>query len=147
MQLWKALFSLSLLATSLLPAWAQNTKLPAFKATVPHEFKIGNHKFKAGMYELVVVGPGLMLVRDAKGKLLTRLLTRAVPGPQTDMPSHVVFEKQKGPYRLASLWIQNSAGGLEILGEDVAIGQSRPVQPIQPILLPPRSAVPALMPN
>jgi hypothetical protein len=142
---WKSLLLSGLLAASLVPAAAQNNTVPALKATVPHEFKIGNHKFKAGAYELIVVGPGLMLVRDAKGHVLTRLLTRSIPGPGSDMPAHLVFESQKGPYRLASVWLQNSNSGLEILGEDLGIVQSRPVRQHEPVVLQLSTPVPTLM--
>lgn len=138
MQSWKSVLTLGLLTALLLPARAQNTAYQTFKATVPYEFKIGKHKFKPGAYELIVVGPGLMVVRDARGQVLTRLLTRAIQGPQTTSPPHWVFEVRKGPVQLTSVWMQNNAWGLEILGEEVAMQQNRHVTLQKQLILSPR---------
>lgn len=146
MQSWKSLVTMGLLTASLLPARAQNVVLQTFRATVPYEFKIGNHKFKPGAYELVVLGPGLMVVRDAKGKVLARLVTRAVQGPQTVSPPRWVFETQKGHARLTSIWMQNNAWGLEILGEEVAMQQRPPVKLQEQLILSPRFVSPPMQP-
>ena len=135
-KLWKLAVAPALLAALMLPAKAQTQTYQTFKAQVPFEFEVGNHKEKAGTYELIVVGPGLMVVRDAKAHVLARLLTRSIQRDPADVPARMVFESQKGKTRLSAVWMANNAWGLEILGDEIAMRTRPPASGFVPIFPP-----------
>ena len=134
MRSWKAIVVLSLLVALLAPAAVQARSYQTFTADVPFEFTIGDRKFKPGTYTFVILGPGLMVVEDAKKHALTTLVTRDVRSEDTTSPPHIFFDKQKGHNHLASIWMGNGPQGLQIVGEQVAIRQGQPPAPL--ILLP-----------
>jgi hypothetical protein len=102
-------------------ASAQARTYDAFRADVPFKFNIGNRTFRAGHYQFVVVGAGLMALRDAKERTIASLITRPV---ETDAPlssSKLVFKTQKKRYRLSQIVMENRSQVLEILGEQIAM--------------------------
>ena len=115
-----------LMAATLLSAQAQKRSYQSFNAEVPFAFNIGDHKFHAGYYELLVVGPGLMVVRDAHAHVLTRLMTRELRPVESPAASRFVFEGKKGHLRLTSIWGENGKQGYEIVGEEVSARQYSP---------------------
>jgi hypothetical protein len=131
---WKPALATALLAALLLPAKAQTHTYQAFKAQVPFEFRVGNHTLKAGTYELLIVGPGLIVVRDAKGRVVTRVLTRSIHRNESEAPPRMIFENQKGKTWLSAVWMTNNAWGLEILGEEIAMRPNPPATMMDPII-------------
>jgi len=101
-----------LMAATLLSAQAQKRSYQSFNAEVPFVFNIGDHKFHAGYYELLVVGPGLM--------------TRELRPVESPAGSRFVFEGKKGHLRLTSIWGENGKQGYEIVGEEVSSRQYSP---------------------
>lgn len=130
MQSWRSSLSLFLLASVLMhAAGAQTRKYLAFDAKVPFSFSVGDRKFHAGDYQFVVVGSGLMAMRDGHGNMLTTLLTRDLRGDERSGGPRLVFEKTKGLTRLTSIWMEKGIQGFEIMREEVA---SRPIAPPLP---------------
>lgn len=128
---WRSSLSLFLLAFVLMhAAGAQTRTYLAFESNVPFSFSVGDRKFHAGNYQFLVVGAGLMAMRDGHGNMLTTLLTRDLRGEErSGSQPRLVFEKSKNHTRLTSIWMAKGIQGFEILREEVA---SRPIAPQQP---------------
>lgn len=134
MHSWKnAILICVLIVAGLLPAGAQNRHLQSFNSEVPFEFKIGDRKFHAGYYEFVVLGPGIMAMRDRRAHVLAMLMTRQLQGQERDVAPRFIFQNSKGHMRLSSIWNAKGAEGYEILGEDMPVHTAQ--QEIGPILL------------
>lgn len=132
------------LATLLAAQEPKKLVLQSFNGDVPFEFRIGDRKFHAGHYEFVVVGSGLMAMRDSHAKILAMLITRQLHDKERDVAPRFIFERVKGRPRLASIWMEKGAQGYQIVGEDMLIRQVRPGPP--PILLaPPIHEIPSLV--
>jgi hypothetical protein len=144
MHSWKSIVTLILLVALLAPAAVQARAYQTFTAEVPFEFTVGDHKFKPGTYTFVILGPGLVAVENAKKRVLTTLVTRDIrtPDGSSSAAPHVFFDKQKGRLHLASLWMGDSAKGLEIVGEQVAIPQSHAPSALLPEIEQPRFNMP-----
>ncbi len=118
---WAIILLMSAALTCLLPAGAQDHSYQTFKTKVAFRFKAGNRMLKAGTYELVVVGPGLLVLRDEKAHPLMTLLTRTILQDERPAPARWVFSNNNGESTLAQVWMPNNQWGLEILGEEVAM--------------------------
>jgi hypothetical protein len=121
----KLLLQFALLAAALLAcqpgASAQARTYDALKADVPFKFNIGNRTFKPGQYHFVIVGAGLMAVRDARLRVVASLITRLVDADTPSAPGRLVFETEKKRHRLARILMEDHAQSLEILGEQVGL--------------------------
>jgi hypothetical protein len=135
------------MAAILLPAQEQKRTYQSFNANVPFNFSIGDRKLHAGYYEFVVIGPGLMVMRDARAKVLARLLTRPLQGQERETPPRFVFTNKEGHARLSSIWMEKGKEGYEILGEEVAMRPSNPGTPATPLIVgrPPEPRLPSTL--
>ena len=124
---WKLIVAPFLIVALLAPIAALARSYPTFTADVPFEFTIGERKFKPGTYTFVILGPGLVALEDGKKHVLTTLITRDIRTADSSPSAspHMFFDKQKGRLHLASLWMGNSAQGLEIVGEQVAMRENQ----------------------
>lgn len=134
---WKSIVAPILLVALLAPVAVQARTYPTFTVDVPFEFTVGERKFKPGHYTFVILGPGLMAIEDAKTHVLTTLITRDLRFSDGNPSSHIFFDKKNGRNHLAQLWMGNGGRGLEIVGEQVAMRQNQPPQPLLPLPQPP----------
>jgi hypothetical protein len=113
-----------LLAVCVLPAHAGT--YDALNADVPFKFKIGDRAFRPGQYQFVLVGNGLVAVRDARKRVIATLLARPV---ETEVPAttKLVFESKKKDKQLAEIWLEHHSQMLRILGEQPAIAVEPPL--------------------
>jgi hypothetical protein len=122
----------ALLAACQQSAMAQARTYDALGVDVPFKFNIGNRTFRPGHYQFVLVGPGLVALRDAKAHTIASLITRSIeigwPAPETKL----VFETKKKQTQLARICIQFRLQVLEVLGEQVAMRQSSPLPAAEP---------------
>ncbi len=107
-----------LLAVCALPAHAGT--YDALNVNVPFKFKIGDRAFRAGQYQFVLVGNGLIAVRDARERVVATLLARPV---ETEVPAttKLVFKSKKKDKQLAEIWLEHHSQMLKVLGEQPAI--------------------------
>jgi hypothetical protein len=121
----KSLLHSVLLAAALLaclpPAVAQARTYDAFNADVPFKFNIGERTFKSGHYQFVIVGAGLMALRDARLRVVASLVTRLVDADEPSTPGRLVFKTEKKRHRLMRILMEDRAQALEILGEQLAV--------------------------
>ena len=129
----KFLLHLTLLAAvqlACLPAAAAQARTyDAFNADVPFKFNIGNRTFQSGHYQFVIVGAGLMVLRDAKARTVASLITRSVDSGGPSPSSRLVFKTEKKHYQLARIVMEKRSQVLEILGEQLAM-RPAPLPPV-----------------
>ena len=135
---WKSQILLFPLAALLLGAGAaaqdqpqtHERSYPAFAVDVPFKFIVGQRIFQAGNYQFILLGPGLLAVRDLKKKrMVATLLTRQMQTPETPSTTKLVFTNDRKYARLTSILLDHHTQSLEVLGEEVAMRQS-PSQPL-----------------
>ena len=122
-------FSLGALLTVLLflmPQIAHARTYQAFDTNVPFKFSIGNRTFQPGSYQFILVGPGLLALRDEKGHIVASLMTRSVETGNPAPASKVIFLTQKKPAKLLQICIQNRSHVLEVVGEEATTHQAPP---------------------
>ena len=84
------------------------------KISVPFGFTLGDSKFSAGEYEIVRQVPNLLLVKDAKGRVLSTALTKSVDAAIAPTLSKLTFHKHGKHYVLAQVWLADNRTGQEI---------------------------------
>src|SRR5215469_2760454 len=84
---------------------AESRRYPEFKANVSFEFSLGKRIFPAGNYSFIVLGPGLLAVRDPQGRIPAIFMTRPVRSPEGTPPVQLVFRKRKQHFRLEEIWL------------------------------------------
>ena len=70
---------LALIATSLgalLPTLAQARSYNVVSSDVPFKFQIGERTFKPGRYDFIMAGPGVVAMRDSRGRIVANIATR-----------------------------------------------------------------------
>ena len=115
------------LLVSLLPAAAQVHTYEVVTADVPFKFSVGERTFRPGQYQFILVGPGLLALRDARQRVVASLVTRSVATNQPAIATRLVFNLKKRPAKLARIVFENQSQVLEILGEQLAL-RSSPTQ-------------------
>lgn len=96
----------------------------AFNFDVPFKFSVGERTFHAGIYQFIVLGPGLLALGDLqKKRIVATLVTRPMQTAEVPSATKLVFASKKGDARLTSL-LQHEGQSLEILGEEVAMRQN-----------------------
>ena len=131
----KRFLQLSLLAALLFPALAQARTYDVMHADVPFKFDIGNRTFRPGHYDFIMVGPGLVALRDSHAHIIASLVVRE---RETDTPlpiSKLTFNKLKKHFQLTEVWIEKRSQVLEIVGEELAVRQSLPAPSTQPSVM------------
>jgi hypothetical protein len=119
-------------ALLLLPAAAQVRTYDVLTAQVPFKFNVGERTFRPGQYQFILVGPGLLALRDAKAHIVASLVTRSVETSGPVSATKLVFTKHNKHARLAQVFLENRSQVLEVLGEQRAIASSPPSIPPLP---------------
>lgn len=121
---------LALLTTFLfLPATSQVRTYEVITATVPFKFAVGDRAFRPGRYQFIIVGTGLLALRDEHQHVIATLVTQSIetggPSPGTEL----LFNKtKKNRSQLARITLANRSQVLDVTGEQLAILSSRPAQ-------------------
>ena len=124
----KHLFLLSIVmaamaATLSVPAHARTRTYEVLTADVPFKFHIGDRTFRPGHYDFVIVGNGLLAMRDAHQHFVASLVTRSVDAGEPSSTTKLVFINRKKDHRLAEIRIQNSSQALEVVSEELAVAK------------------------
>lgn len=120
-----------LLAVCVLPAHAGT--YDALNVDVPFKFKMGDRAFRPGQYQFVLVGNGLIAVRDARKRVITTLLARPIEA-EVPTTNKLVFKSQRKDKQLAEIWLESHSQMLRILGEQPAMA-AQPSLP-RPLIRP-----------
>lgn len=118
--------ALALVAALLLPATAQSPSHIAVQAEVPFKFNIGERSFRPGSYELLSTGTNLMALRDGRSRVVASLITRPLESGAVAADTKLVFHYWKKHLYLSQIKFQDRSQILEIMGEELAIPQTRP---------------------
>jgi hypothetical protein len=124
-----------LLAAWLLPATAHARTYDVLNADVPFKFQIGARSFRPGHYQFVLVGPGLVALRDSHEHVIATLVTRSRDTDGPASATKLVFNKQKKHSQLAQIWMENRSQVLDVVGEEMAFRHT-PIPGPPPTLRP-----------
>src|SRR5882724_4947298 len=123
----KRFLQLTLLAALPLTMMAQPRTYKALSTEVPFKFNVGNRTFQPGHYQFILVGPGLLAMRDSHEHIVASFIGRSRETGGPAPASKLVFNTPKKHHaQLAEIWIENSSQVVEVLGEEVAVRQSYP---------------------
>ena len=95
-------------------------------AEVPFQFLVGNRSFHPGRYDFIMVGNGLLTIRDAQKHYIASVITRSVESANPAAETKLVFVNGKKQKQLSEIRIQNRSQILQVLGEELAIRSSPP---------------------
>ena len=84
------------------------------KANIPFDFSVGNQVLPAGSYTLVSTAPVSLDLRDARGRILVRVLTHSVETLQVPASPTLEFYSEGGSYSLAQVWQESQPIGQEL---------------------------------
>lgn len=126
-QVLQAALLAALLGTLVKPAAAQARTYDVLTADVPFKFNIGNRTFRPGQYQFIMVGNGLLALRDEKAHVIGSLTTRSIETGAPATTSKLVFDTKTKHARLAQIWLSGSSQIVEILGEEYTV--RRPSSP------------------
>ena len=110
----------------LLPAVAQVRTYQVISANVPFKFTAGERVFRPGHYEFILVGPGLMAIRDQHRHMVASLITRTSDEASPSARTRLVFDRSKKKARLQKIYVESRTQVLEVVGEQLAIQSSPP---------------------
>jgi hypothetical protein len=122
----------ALVVAPLLTAAAQVRTYDVLTAQVPFKFNVGGRTFRPGQYQFILVGPGLLALRDAKAHIVASLITRSVETSGPTPATKLVFTTHNKHARLAQVFLENRSQVLEVLGEQLAMPSSPPLTPPLP---------------
>ncbi len=125
----KRCLQLTLLATCLatLPLAAQARTYHVLSTDVPFKFDVGHRTFRPGHYQFILIGPGLLAMRDSRERIIASLISRSRETGGPAPASKLVFNTPKKHHaQLAEIWIKDRSQVLEVMGEEVAVRQSYP---------------------
>jgi hypothetical protein len=112
------------LAAFCLPSAAQARTYEVVTASVPFTFNIGGREFRPGRYQFILVGPGLLALRDTSTThIVASLVTRVVEAEGPLPTSKLVFHREKKRQHLTQIWIEKHNQVIEVLGEELAMRQ------------------------
>src|SRR5215471_5625264 len=80
---------------SLFPAEAQVRMYQGVASDVPFQFMIGERSFRPGHYEFLVVGTGLLAMRDHHHRVVASLVTRSSEQAEPAPSGRLVFDRTK----------------------------------------------------
>ena len=129
-----AMVAISVLALQR-PAAAEPHTYQVIRASVPFQFFVGDRGFHPGQYEFIMVGNGLLAIRDAKKHFIASLVTRSseADGPTSNK---LVFTHRKKRAYLTQIFLEGSNQVMEVKGEQLAIAPALPVLQPDPEFLP-----------
>jgi hypothetical protein len=114
----------ALVAAPLLPAKAQARTYDVVTADVPFKFNIGDRAFRSGHYQFVVVGAGLLALRDAKAHTVASLVARPVETGEPSPATKLIFDMNRKHARLEKIYLESRSQVLVVLGEQLAVRPS-----------------------
>lgn len=117
---------------SLLPAAAQAPTYKVIAADVPFQFTAGERTFRPGHYEFILVGTGLMAIRDHHKHLVAALIIRSSDETKPSPGPRLVFDRSKKKPRLEKIYLENPSRVLEVVGEQLATPSTPPPAPLRP---------------
>lgn len=123
------------LLAALLAAAAQARTYDCVDANVPFKFDIGHRTFRPGHYQLVIVGNGVLAVRDEHKNVVASVITRQVENGGPAAETKLVFAGDKKHRRLSQIVIANRSQALEVLGEELAIRPPAPHAEVPPFVI------------
>lgn len=110
------------LAVFFLPSAAQARTYDVVTASVPFRFNIGSREFRPGRYEFILLGPGILALRDTRTThIVASLVTRSIEADGPLPTSKLVFHRQKKHQHLAEIWIEKRTQVIEVVGEELAM--------------------------
>jgi len=125
--------SLLLVLASLLPAEEQARLYQAIGADVPFKFTVGERSFAPGHYDFILVGAGLIAVRDHHRHLVASLVTRSSEEAKPSQRTRLVFDRSKKKARLEKIYVESRAEVLEVVGEQLALRSTPAPEPLLPM--------------
>jgi len=125
--------SLLVVLASLLPAEAQVRKYQLIGADVPFKFTVGERTFAPGHYDFILVGAGLMAVRDHDRHVVASLITRFSEETKPAERTRLVFDRSKKKARLEKFYLENRTQVLEVVGEQLAMRSAPAPEPLLPM--------------
>lgn len=102
-------------------------------ADVPFKFRVGERTFRPGHYQLIMVGNGLVAVRDSHAHMVATITTRSVEMGTAPPTTKLVFQNDKKVRRLNEIWLANRREVLQVLGEELAFRQRPPAEALPAI--------------
>ncbi len=106
---------------------AQARTYSVLSTNVPFKFNVGHRSFAPGHYQFILLGPGLLAMRDSHARIVASVIGRSRetggPAPATKL---VFTTPKKHRAQLAEIWIENRSQVMEITGEEFAVRQSGP---------------------
>lgn len=121
----KRLFLAALLAASLgallPPAVAHATIVKVLTSDVPFDFQVGERTFKPGRYQFLVLGPGRLAMRDARGHYVAAITTRDRDMRAPVTKTKLVFDTRKKRAQLVEIWIEENSQIMDVVGEEIAV--------------------------
>jgi hypothetical protein len=121
----KRLFLAGLLAVSLgallPPAVAHATTVKVLTSDVPFDFQVGDRTFKPGHYQFVVLSPGRLAMRDARGHYVATITTRDRDMRAPVIKTKLVFDTRKKRAQLVEIWIEENSEIMDVVGEEIAV--------------------------
>jgi len=117
------------------PAAAEPHTYQVITANVPFQFFVGDRGFHPGQYEFIMVGNGLLAIRDAKKHFIASLVTRSseADGP---VSNKLVFTHRKKRAYLTQIFLEDSTQVMEVQGEQLVIAPALPLLQLDPDFLP-----------
>lgn len=105
----------------LMSASGESRKYPGVQAEVTSEFSIARRTFRRGTYQFLLVGPGLLAIRNPHGPVLAVFMTRPLKSFSSSSPGSLIFRKHKKQMQLKELWPLGQEQRLEIVAEEPAL--------------------------
>jgi hypothetical protein len=135
------------LVAGLLSARAQERTYKVLTADIPFKFDVGNRTFHSGRYQFIMVGTGLLAMRDGHSHTVASLVARPVESASPALYTRLVFLPGKKRLHLAQVWLENHTVMLEVMGEELAFQQPAPPPdslPVEVFSLTGRNQVPRM---
>lgn len=107
-----------------LPGGSQARTYDVITASVPFKFTVGDRAFRPGQYEFIVVGVGLLAVRNEQRHIIAALVTRSVETSEASLTTKLVFKKKKSRSQLVRIALANRTQALDVIGEQLAMRSS-----------------------
>jgi len=130
-----AVLAVSILALQQ-PAAAESHNYDVITADVPFKFFVGERSFRPGQYDFIMVGNGLLAMRDAKKHFIASLVTRSTENDGPAVTNKLVFTHRKNRPYLTHIFVEHRKLVMEVQGEQLAIAPARPVLQPDPEFLP-----------
>jgi len=118
---------LSSIVLLLAAAVTAQTVAPLIRVNVPFEFQVGNTVLPAGDYSVVRTDPYVLVLRDARNRVVATVVTTPAQLLVAPATPKVVFEMEGGRNVLSRVWAANSRFGFQFpsASRDSAVARNR----------------------